>query len=58
MRIEDNIIYADEGKQLIRVDGLECGDKVFLGKTWFRGYEEDDILENYREDAISSDRRF
>lgn len=52
MKIEGNVIYADEGMQLVRVDGLECGDRVFLGKTWFRGYEEDDVPENYTEIEI------
>lgn len=52
MKIEDNTIYADPGMQLVRDDGLECGDKVYLGKTWFRGYEEDDIPSNYHEEPL------
>lgn len=36
MRVEDNILYADEGKWLRRiVDQSVYGDKIYLGYTYY-----------------------
>lgn len=36
MRVEDNILYADEGKWLRRiVDQSIYGDKIYLGYTYY-----------------------
>lgn len=53
MRIEGKTIYADEGKKLVRIDGLDMGDVIFLGDTDLKGHEGEDVPDNYREELIN-----